>query len=62
MAWLQNLAGKAEDLLVKFDQNAANVFQDSNIKINEDTRYVAQYINVNIVLIIPLTADFMRIL
>ncbi|KAK5639129.1 hypothetical protein RI129_011621 [Pyrocoelia pectoralis] len=32
MAWLQNLAGKAENLLVKFDENAANVFNDSNLK------------------------------
>ncbi|KAB0801227.1 hypothetical protein PPYR_05581 [Photinus pyralis] len=32
MAWLQNLAGKAENLLVKFDENAANVFNESNLK------------------------------
>lgn len=29
MAWFQNLAGKAEDLLNKIDQNAATVLQDS---------------------------------
>ena len=32
MAWLQNLAGKAEDLLNKIDQNAANVLSDPNLK------------------------------
>lgn len=32
MAWLQNLAGKAENLLNKIDQNAANVLNDPNIK------------------------------
>ncbi|KAF2883904.1 hypothetical protein ILUMI_22289 [Ignelater luminosus] len=37
MAWFQNLAGKAEDLLVKFDQNAANVFSDPSQKLLENT-------------------------
>ncbi|KAF5300381.1 hypothetical protein FQR65_LT01002 [Abscondita terminalis] len=35
MAWFQNLADKAENLLVKFDQNAANVFNESNIQRTE---------------------------
>ncbi|XP_022902416.1 golgin-84 [Onthophagus taurus] len=34
MAWLQNLAGKAEDLLNKIDKNAANVLND-NLPKNE---------------------------
>ncbi|XP_008193631.1 golgin-84 isoform X2 [Tribolium castaneum] len=31
MAWLQNLAGRAEDLLNKIDQNAATVLNDSKL-------------------------------
>lgn len=34
MAWLQNLAGRAEDLLNKIDQNAATVLNDSTTKID----------------------------
>lgn len=30
MAWLQNLAGKAENLLNKIDQNAATVLNEHN--------------------------------
>lgn len=30
MAWLQNLAGHAENLLNKIDQNAATVLNDGN--------------------------------
>lgn len=33
MAWFQNLAGKAEDLLNKIDQNAATVLHDSTNKL-----------------------------
>lgn len=42
MAWLQNLAGKAENLLNKIDQNAANVLNDPHLsgKLNEDITYV----------------------
>ncbi|XP_049820330.1 golgin-84 isoform X2 [Aethina tumida] len=35
MAWLQNLAGKAEDLLNKVDQNAATVLNKSTSKSTE---------------------------
>ncbi|XP_057672886.1 golgin-84 isoform X2 [Diorhabda carinulata] len=35
MAWLQNLAGRAEDLLNKIDQNAATVLNEATSKINE---------------------------
>ncbi|XP_063928347.1 golgin-84 isoform X2 [Zophobas morio] len=35
MAWLQNLAGRAEDLLNKIDQNAATVLNDSSNKYLE---------------------------
>lgn len=34
MAWLQNLAGRAEDLLNKIDQNAATVLNESISKSN----------------------------
>lgn len=33
MAWLQNFAGKAENLLNKIDQNAAIVLNESNLNI-----------------------------
>jgi myosin heavy subunit len=36
MAWLQNLAGRAEDLLNKIDQNAATVLNDSSNKFVDD--------------------------
>lgn len=36
MAWLQNLAGRAEDLLNKIDQNAATVLNDSISKTNSE--------------------------
>ncbi|KAK4872126.1 hypothetical protein RN001_016250 [Aquatica leii] len=39
MAWLQNLADKAETLLVKFDQNAANVFNDTNVAHIESAEF-----------------------
>lgn len=32
MAWLQNLAGKAENLLNKIDQNAATVLNDPGFR------------------------------
>ncbi|XP_050519102.1 golgin-84 [Diabrotica virgifera virgifera] len=35
MAWFQNLAGRAEDLLNKIDQNAATVLNDSTSKLTE---------------------------
>ncbi|KAJ8955333.1 hypothetical protein NQ318_003427 [Aromia moschata] len=35
MAWLQNLAGRAEDLLNKIDQNAATVLNESNSKLSD---------------------------
>lgn len=35
MAWFQNLAGRAEDLLNKIDQNAATVLNDSNKFLEE---------------------------
>lgn len=33
MAWLQNLAGHAENLLNKIDQNAATVLNEGNKSI-----------------------------
>jgi hypothetical protein len=36
MAWLQNLAGRAEDLLNKIDQNAATVLNDSSNKFVDE--------------------------
>ncbi|KAJ8936442.1 hypothetical protein NQ314_012304 [Rhamnusium bicolor] len=35
MAWLQNLAGRAEDLLNKIDQNAATVLNETNSKLGD---------------------------
>lgn len=43
MAWLQNLAGKAENLLNKIDQNAANVLNETNTK-NQIIRFVYYFI------------------
>lgn len=40
MAWLQNLAGHAENLLNKIDQNAATVLNDGNKQIVDDEEYV----------------------
>lgn len=42
MAWFQNLAGRAEDLLNKIDQNAATVLNESNSKLT-DVEYVFQF-------------------
>lgn len=39
MAWLQNLAGKAENLLNKIDQNAATVLNESTSKSTENIEY-----------------------
>lgn len=36
MAWLQNLAGRAEDLLNKIDQNAATVLNEPSSKLTEN--------------------------
>ncbi|KAJ8923600.1 hypothetical protein NQ315_010179 [Exocentrus adspersus] len=45
MAWLQNLAGRAEDLLNKIDQNAATVLNESNsrlLDIESDTQNMSK--------------------
>lgn len=42
MAWFQNLAGRAEDLLNKIDQNAATVLNESNSKLI-DVEYVFEF-------------------
>lgn len=56
MAWFQNLAGKAEDLLNKIDQNAATVLQDSTTKLL-DISYVALYLTYFINLTICFSAQ-----
>ncbi|CAH1153574.1 unnamed protein product [Phaedon cochleariae] len=42
MAWLQNLAGRAEDLLNKIDQNAATVLNEPNQKISDTENILVQ--------------------